>query len=407
MTGESTREMGTVGVRSLTADVAIVGAGLAGSSLAIGLGRAGVDVVMLDPGRFPRPKLCGEYLSPEAWTALDGLGLSEAIERSGYHPIHRLRLSTPSGRPLDAEVVHTEERPGIALSRDILDHTLIGQARRSGVRVLEGVRVGEAIQDRDGTVIGARGLDLESGSTWDVRARLTVVASGRHARLVRQTGTTRTRSRFRGRLFGLKRHLRVGDASVTDPSGTVALHLVPGGYGGTCRIDDDRLNLCALLPEPLVRRHRGRLDDLAHVELGRNPRLARLLEASEPAGPWKTVSNVRVEISRPTRPGIIYVGDSQGTVDPLGGQGMTMALLGGQLLTPRVLDALVSGRAMDAPRQRAYETAWCARFDRRIHLCRAFHHALVRPSLLDAVSRLGSAAGPILAHCYRWTRDPK
>ncbi len=63
-------------------DVVIAGAGLAGSSLALRLARAGVAVALLDPSRFPRDKICGEFLSPECWDAFDDLGLTDRSSAS-------------------------------------------------------------------------------------------------------------------------------------------------------------------------------------------------------------------------------------------------------------------------------------------------------------------------------------
>jgi len=56
-------------------DVVIVGGGPAGSSLAVSLARSGVRVVVLDRARFPRPKPCAEYLSPQASRVLASMGV--------------------------------------------------------------------------------------------------------------------------------------------------------------------------------------------------------------------------------------------------------------------------------------------------------------------------------------------
>src|SRR4051812_518596 len=96
-------------------DVAIAGAGLAGGALALRLARAGVRVALLDPGTFPRDKLCGEYLSPEGGVVLDRLGLSHAVARLGFHPIRRVRLTTLRGRQLQADVTGPDDRPGLGL----------------------------------------------------------------------------------------------------------------------------------------------------------------------------------------------------------------------------------------------------------------------------------------------------
>lgn len=384
-------------------DVIVAGAGLAGGSLALRLARSGARVALLDPARFPREKLCGEFLSPEAWGVLDRLGLTRNIEQSGYEPIQRVRLTTPRARILEAEFTGPDGLPGIGLGRSVLDTLLVQQARAAGVEVIEEVRVsGPILQEGRVTGVIARRA-AGGGAPFELRARVTVAAEGRHSPLVRQTGTTRARSRFRPRLFGMKRHLNVPEATA-EPQGTVGLHLMPGGYCGTCRIETGLTNLCALLPESALRAQRGQLDRLANHLFTSNPALAQLWANSQPAGPWKTVAGVRVEASAPRHPGIFYAGDSQGTIDPLGGQGMTMALLGAELLAPFVTDALASD-ADPLALQAAYRSHWHRRFDRRIRLCRLFHHLLIHPWMIDFASRFQSIAPRLLAAGFEQTRD--
>ena len=332
-----------VGLNDETArpfEVVISGAGLAGGSLALRLARDGVRVALLDAGVFPRDKLCGEFLSPECWGVLDRLDLSGSVERLGYHPVTRFRLTTPQGRRLEAEFAGPDGLPGIALSRLGLDDLIVRKAREAGAVVVEGVRVkGPVVRDgRVAGVVARRGAD----PSFEVIADVTVAAEGRHSPLVQRTGTTRPRSRFRPGLFGMKRHLRVVDREA-EPAGTVGLHLVPGGYVGTCRVESGLTNLCGLLPESTLRSYRGDLERLAGGVFAANPFLDGLWRGGEPAGAWKTVSGVRVEASRPTLPGVLYAGDCQGTVDPLGGQGMTMALLGAEMLADFATRAAAGG----------------------------------------------------------------
>lgn len=386
-------------------EVAIAGAGLAGGALALRLARAGVSVGLFEARKFPRSKLCGEYLSPEGVLALGRLGLGADLEGLGGEPIRRIRITTPRGAILEAEAGDRDGLPGLGLSRSALDDRLAAHGRSAGVAWFDGHRVAGPIVD-DGRVAGLRVRD-EANRPIDIRAQVVVAADGRASALVRKTGRTSVRSVLRRcGLFGLKRHLNIADPAAAEPPGMVGLHLVPGGYGGTCRIEDGLTNFCALLPESALKRHRGDLDRLAAELLGRNPVLARLWASSRPADCWKTVASIQVETSRPVVPGILFAGDCQGTVDPLGGQGMTMALLGAELLADRVRAALVEGCA--SPRlQRAYAADWERRFRRRILLCRLFHHALVRPAILDLGARCAPLAARWLAACYDWTRDPR
>jgi menaquinone-9 beta-reductase len=383
-------------------EVVVVGAGLAGGSLALRLARAGVKVALIDPAKFPREKICGEFLSPECWAVFDRLGLTEEIERLDFHPIRRVRLTTPRGRVLESEFSDPDGRPALGLGRAALDHLILRAAAREGAVVLESTRVKEPIL-RDGRVVGViarKGSD----EPVELRAAVTVAADGRNSALVPKTGVSTPRSWFRSRYFGLKRHLSVPEENA-EPEGTVGLHLVAGGYVGTCRIETGMTNLCGLLPESVLRQHRGDLDRLATAVFPGNALLGRMWESAAPLGAWKTVADVQVLTASPKLPGILYAGDSQGTIDPLGGQGMTLALLGAEMLAPFVTRALVEGGAGIAL-QRDYSAAWRRRFDRRIMLCRAFHHALVNPWVVDVGSVCSRISPRLVALGYRLTREP-
>jgi flavin-dependent dehydrogenase len=383
--------------------VVIAGAGLAGSALALLLARRGVHVALVDHDAFPRDKLCGEFLSPEGWGFLERLGVAGSFGASQLHWIKRVRLTTPRGRSVVADVRGGDGLAGVGLSRHSLDHALVCAARAAGVCVFEKTRVGKPLLN-DGCVTGLNARHPEWGPI-ELKAMVTVAAIGRNSALVRETGQTRARAALRPRLFGMKRHLSLNDSEAGEPAETVGLHLVGGGYVGACLVGQTSTNLCALLPERWVREQRGDLDRLVMDRFSRNPVLARLCAASAPVSEWKTVAGIRVEVSEPRLPGVFYAGDCQGTVDPLAGQGMTMALLGAEVLTSFVMRALCRGEGADRRLQRAYQAAWHRRFDRRVRLCSVFHHALAHPASIDLASTWGSAAASLLSTAYQQTRD--
>jgi flavin-dependent dehydrogenase len=56
-------------------DVAIIGGGLGGLSLAIQLARKNFSVILFEKEKYPFHKVCGEYISMESWGFLEDLGL--------------------------------------------------------------------------------------------------------------------------------------------------------------------------------------------------------------------------------------------------------------------------------------------------------------------------------------------
>ena len=97
-------------------DVAVIGAGLGGTSAALALARRGFRVALLEAGRAGRHKVCGEFLSPESRATFARLGVARDIEAAGAISIERARILT--GRRAGAPLAFGA--PGFALSRQAL-----------------------------------------------------------------------------------------------------------------------------------------------------------------------------------------------------------------------------------------------------------------------------------------------
>ncbi len=79
-------------------DVVIVGAGLAGSSLAMVLSNLGWDVLLVERRHLPQHKVCGEFLSPESQASLHALGLYTTVAELGPSRMSDALLVSRRGR---------------------------------------------------------------------------------------------------------------------------------------------------------------------------------------------------------------------------------------------------------------------------------------------------------------------
>ena len=82
-------------------DVIVVGGGPAGSIAACDLARRGLNVVVFERKRFPRPKVCGAFVSPEAWSDLEAVGLDSLVRQAGAVEIRAGALISRDGTRLD------------------------------------------------------------------------------------------------------------------------------------------------------------------------------------------------------------------------------------------------------------------------------------------------------------------
>ncbi|UOY00266.1 NAD(P)/FAD-dependent oxidoreductase [Blastococcus sp. PRF04-17] len=147
-------------------DVVVVGGGPAGAASAAAARRAdpAARVLVLDRSDFPRDKVCGDGIAPEALDVLAGLGVDTAALVDGYPPVPRLRLRSPGGTTVERAM----HRPALVVPRQVFDARLLtavvagGVAlRRHTVRRIE-VQAGRVVVDgalTAGVLIGADGAE--------------------------------------------------------------------------------------------------------------------------------------------------------------------------------------------------------------------------------------------------------
>ena len=63
--------------------ITVIGGGLAGLTLGIGLRQCGVPVTIWEAGRYPRHRVCGEFISGNGQAVLERLGLLPRCHQAG------------------------------------------------------------------------------------------------------------------------------------------------------------------------------------------------------------------------------------------------------------------------------------------------------------------------------------
>lgn len=153
-------------------EVLVVGAGPAGSAAATQLARHGVDVLLVDQHDFPREKVCGDGLIPDAHRALRRLGVLDQVLALAQ-PVSHVRCVGPGGG-------HVDVPGGLAvLPRRQLDHLLVRNAQAAGARFAAPVKFERLLADASNGHGPVRGASLRCGDQLvDVQARWVVMATG-------------------------------------------------------------------------------------------------------------------------------------------------------------------------------------------------------------------------------------
>jgi 2-polyprenyl-6-methoxyphenol hydroxylase-like FAD-dependent oxidoreductase len=254
--------------------IRILGGGPAGSTAALAALREGSAVEIVERSKFPRHKVCGEFVSPEIAPVFERLGVLEAFECARPYRVRRMELHF--GSTVKRAVL---PEPAFGLSRYAFDDLLHSAAVRSGAEPAQG---GEAA----------------------------VIACGRHLPGHKHTGD----------LFGFKAHFE-GPAD-----DAVELFFFPFSYVGINCIEGGLTNVCGLTNQRVLRDHDFDPDRL----MDRCPALRERLRPMRRSMKWMFTGPLEFA-QRWERRDAFYCGDALSFVDPFTGSGMLCAAVTGSL----------------------------------------------------------------------------
>jgi menaquinone-9 beta-reductase len=375
--------------KDLDADVIVVGGGPAGASTAHALVSAGVDVLIVDRAKFPRDKICAEYLSPEASRILSKMGVLEEIERNGPAHLAGMRVRAPNGQVADGEFAASHgfkgfRDRGLAIRRTVLDDIVLRGARSAGARVQEAVRVTDVVKDDSGRVNGVAILHPDGGPG-QLRARYVIGADGLRSVVGRRLGLVET-SRIWPKRIALVAHYQ-GVQRVTDMG---EMHVDYGGYFGIVDVGHGTQNVAVVVPMTRAKELTGAAEKTRFFEqwIQSRPHLADRFTRAERITPVRATGPFATASRHPWAPGAALVGDAADFFDPFTGEGIYSALHGGELLAPRIAEALKSSVRAERAILSDYENARKRDFGGKWKLERIVGMAIAYPYFLNNAAKV-------------------
>jgi geranylgeranyl reductase family protein len=342
-------------------DVLVVGAGPAGSAAAITLARAGMDVVLVDQHAFPRDKVCGDGLIPDAHKALRKLGVLDEVMAQAQ-PCTHVRCIGPRGGVVDV--------PGTlaVLPRRELDLILCREASAAGARMYAPLRFAAPLEE-GGRVVGA---ELKEGeATYTVHADWVVLATGAVPQALIAGGMSERHTPSGVALRGYLRNERM--AGRIDKLEIVWHRAVSPGYGWIFPCRDAVFNIGVGIADSHGVQRGGRLGKKAfnlHEVFEAFTRIhapaRELLQGGEWVSPLKGAPlRCTLEGARYSRPGLLVTGEAAGSTYSFSGEGIGKALETGILAAEAVAEGRAQG-GQEADVRSRYEQALLAlkpRFD--------------------------------------------
>jgi len=390
------------------AEVIVVGAGPAGSTVATYLARAGVDVLLLEKTEFPREKVCGDGLTPRGVKQLIDLGI-DTSEDAGWVHSRGLRILTGDlTLELDWPDLTSYPPYGVSRTRHDFDDLLAKLAVKAGARLYERTTVTSAITNASGRVVGVEAKVGPEKTPVHYRAPLVLACDGVSARLALSVGIQKNEKRPMGvavrQYYKSPRHddpFIEGHLELWDRSDPRDPKLLPG-YGwafplgdGTVNVGLGMLSTSASFRNTDYRALLRQWLDGTPEEWGYREEnaIGKVGGAGLPMGFNRTPHY---------RDGLLLLGDAGGMVSPFNGEGISAAMESAQIAAEVVVQALARREGPSRERAlEAYPRAVGELMGGYYQLGNVFARIIGKPKIMHACTKYGLRINKILPLVYK------
>ncbi len=299
----------------LSVDVAVVGGGVAGSSVAAVLAQSGMSVVLIERETRFRDRVRGESIHPWGVREVRALGLSDVLRSAGAHELplwdgYANRASVVGGR---YESLGPDVPNELAVYHPALQSALLDHARGCGVRILRPARV---TAFSPGSL--PRLLVETDDGRYEVYTRLVIGADGRQSAARRWLGARTVREPVHHQVGGC---LLDGVSLADDTFATAGLD------GGTVLIfpqGGGRVRSYVVGNDDLVAPIRGREHVAEYIACCASVFPEGSFGEARAIGPLAFFPNADVWSDRLYGDGVVLIGDAAGANDPSGGHGLSL-----------------------------------------------------------------------------------
>jgi flavin-dependent dehydrogenase len=371
-----------------TYDVAVIGGGPGGSTVATHLARGGLRVGLFEREAFPRFKV-GESLVPATMLLLERLGVLEPVAQGGFQVKYGASFhDQETGLGHSFYFLRGMPWPNWTYNvpRAEFDTILLEHARKQGVQVHQPASVGAVAFDAEGVTLEAD----SGGERTSCRARFLVDASGRDGFLAGRVGR-RQRVPNLGKV-ALFAHYRGADRFPGIEEGNLRVYLFEGGWFWWIPFSNDVTSVGAVLHARAVREHAGPPEELFASMVRRCRAVDEHLARAERVTPIYRAANFAYTNAPIVGDRFLCVGDAIAFIDPIFSSGVFIAIRTAELAAESIREAFADGR-FSARRFAPYER----RVWRGVAPFFKFIHKYYEPAFLDLFLQPKNVFGMVTA----------
>lgn len=353
-------------------DVVIIGGGPAGSAAGGYLSKGGLDCLILERERFPRPHV-GESLVPSTTVVFRELGFLDQMEAAGFPRKYGAAWTSDVDKPayehdwegLDPEYhaqVRFEEREqeGVGqnytyhVDRGKFDELLLRHAERLGASVEEEAVVREV--DFDSEAPGVLVTYAKDGETRDVRARMVVDASGRRAFLGNRLGLKVVDPVFDQ--YAVHTWFEGFDRGEGPDANYIVIHFLPitNTWVWQIPITEEITSFGVVTQKKHFKAAKSDLEGFFRDCVARRPELEEKLKEARRIRDFTPEGDYSYAMTRFCGDRFVLIGDAARFVDPIFSSGVSIALTSARLASRDILAAAEAGDFSEGRFQRFEET---------------------------------------------------
>jgi flavin-dependent dehydrogenase len=307
-----------------TCDVAVIGGGPAGATIAALLAGRGRSVTVLEKDRHPRFHI-GESLLPHNNPLFARLGVLDEVRRIGVVKNGAQFCSMYHGRNETfyfRQALDKSQPSGFEVHRADLDQILLRNAARKGAAVFEATRVEQVHFDPDGATVHATGP--EGAVQW--RARFLVDASGRDTFLASLFRIKAPNPRHASvALYG---HYEGAHRYPGADEGNISIYWFDHGWIWFIPLQRGITSVGAVCWPYYLKTRAGSLEQFLDATIASCPALAERLAQARRIAPVTATGNYSYQAARCAGANYILVGDAYAFVDPVFSSGVYLAMSG-------------------------------------------------------------------------------